>query len=216
MSKKPFRPEVYLVTDQALARGRPLKKIVAQAAKGGADVVQLREKDMKTRDFIKLGLEIQKILRPYHIPLLINDRIDIALAINADGVHIGQSDMPYALTRKLLGPDSIIGLSVENAEQAKNSNQYDLDYIAMSPVFQTPTKEELQNELGLEGVRQITVLSKHTAIGIGSIKFHNAADIIQAGADGIAVVSGICSADDPEEATRRYKDIVQKARQKSA
>lgn len=212
--KKPFSPEVYLVTDKELSRGRPVTEIVEKAARGGVDVVQLREKGLATRDFIELALEVQKILKPFRVPLLINDRIDVTLAINADGVHIGQSDMPYELARKLLGPDAIIGLSAESIAQAEQANAYDLDYIAISPVFRTPTKEELQNELGLEGVRQITGICKHPAIGIGSIKTTNAASIIEAGADGVAVVSGICSADDPEEATRQYKTIVREAKQK--
>lgn len=204
--------DLYLVTDRDLSMGRSLDWVVEKAVKGGVTIVQLREKDLETRDFIEEAKRIQKILKPYKIPLLINDRVDVALAIGADGVHLGQSDMPYHMARKILGDEAIIGLSVESTEQAKEANLYDIDYIAISPVFTTPTKEELTQELGIEGVREITRLSKHPAVGIGSIKVHNAQDIIQAGADGVAVVSGICSADDPEKAASELREKVQQGK----
>jgi thiamine-phosphate pyrophosphorylase len=204
--------DLYLVTDRDLSMGRSLDWVVEKAVKGGVTIVQLREKDLETRDFIEEAQRIQKILKPYNIPLLINDRVDVALAIGADGVHLGQSDMPYHMARKILGNEAIIGLSVESIEQAKEANLYDVDYIAISPVFTTPTKEELTQELGIEGVKEITRLSKHPAVGIGSIKAHNAQDIIQAGADGVAVVSGICSADDPEKAASELREKVQQGK----
>lgn len=204
--------DLYLVTDRDLSMGRSLDWVVEKAVKGGVTIVQLREKDLETRDFIEEAQRIQKILKPYNIPLLINDRVDVALAIGADGVHLGQSDMPYHMARKILGNEAIIGLSVESIEQAKEANLYDVDYIAISPVFTTPTKEELTQELGIEGIKEITRLSKHPAVGIGSIKTHNAQDIIQAGADGVAVVSGICSADDPEKAASELREKVQQGK----
>ncbi|MBD3224990.1 MAG: thiamine phosphate synthase [Caldithrix sp.] len=216
MSQKSFNLEIYLVTDRELSLGRPLEWVVEQAARGGVDIVQLREKSMDTRPFIEEGKKLKQLLKPYNVPLLINDRLDVALAIGADGVHIGQKDMPYRTARQLLGKDAIIGLSVETYEQAEEANQYDVDYIAISPVFRTPTKEELNTELGLEGVTTICKMSRHRAIGIGSIKAHNAGDVIRAGAEGVAVVSGICSADDPLQATRDIKEQVKKAKTVSA
>jgi thiamine-phosphate pyrophosphorylase len=120
--------------------------------------------------------------------------------------------MPYQMARNILGDKAIIGLSVESIEQAKKANQFDVDYIAISPVFTTPTKEELTQELGIKGVKEITSLSRHPAVGIGSIKAYNAQEIIEAGADGIAVVSGICSADDPEEAASELRKKVQQGK----
>ena len=210
--QKPINLDLYLVTDRDLSLGRSLGWVVEKAARGGVTIVQLREKDMETRDFIEEAQRIQKILKPYNIPLLINDRVDVALAIGADGVHLGQKDMPYQMARKVLGDKAIIGLSVESIEQAKEANQFDADYIAISPVFTTPTKEELTQELGIKGVKEITRLSRHPAVGIGSIKAYNAQDIIEAGADGIAVVSGICSADDPEEAASELRKKVQQGK----
>jgi thiamine-phosphate pyrophosphorylase len=210
--QKSINLDLYLVTDRDLSRGRSLDWVVEKAAKGGVTIVQLREKEMETREFIEEAQRIQKILKPYNIPLLINDRVDVALAIGADGVHLGQKDMPYQMARKLLGDEAIIGLSVESIEQAKEANQFDVDYIAISPVFTTPTKGELTEELGIEGVKEISQLSKHPAVGIGSIKTHNAQDIIQAGADGVAVVSGICSEDDPEQAASELRKKVQQGK----
>jgi len=210
--QKPINLDLYLVTDRDLSLGRSLDWVVETAAKGGVTIVQLREKNMETRDFIEEAQRIQKILKSYNIPLLINDRVDVALAIGADGVHLGQKDMPYQMARNILGDKAIIGLSVESIEQAKEANQFDVDYIAISPVFTTPTKEELTQELGIKGVKEITSLSRHPAVGIGSIKAYNAQEIIEAGADGIAVVSGICSADDPEEAASELRKKVQQGK----
>lgn len=212
--RKDLRLEVYLVTDRDLARGRSLDWVVEEALKGGADIVQLREKDMETAGFMEEARRIKTITDKYGKTLLINDRIDVALAVGADGVHIGQSDMPYHDARRLLGPGAVIGLSVESYAQAREANDLDVDYIAISPVYRTPTKEELTAELGLEGVRKITGISRHKAVGIGSIKAHNAGDVITAGADGVAVVSGICSADDPQAAARELKQNVEEAKGK--
>jgi len=211
-STLPINLDLYLVTDRDLSKGRSLDWVVEKATKGGVTVVQLREKDMETKDFIEEAKRIKKILEPYNIPLIINDRVDVALAIGADGVHLGQTDMPYPMARKILGNEAIIGLSVESIEQAEEANQFDVDYIAISPVFTTPTKEELTQELGISGVQKITGISKHPSVGIGSIKPHNAESIIKAGADGIAVVSAICSAENPEEAASELIAKVQKAK----
>jgi thiamine-phosphate pyrophosphorylase len=212
IDKSTLNLDLYLVTDRDLSLGRPLTQIVEQAVKGGATIVQLREKDMETRDFIEEAQLIKKLLRPFNVPLIINDRVDVAMAVDADGVHLGQHDMPYHMARNLLGGEKIIGWSVENYEQAEEANQYDVDYIAISPVFTTPTKEELKTELGIEGVQKIREISRHPAVGIGSIKTDNAAEIIRAGADGVAVVSGICSAEDPKEAAQSLIQEVRKGK----
>lgn len=203
--------DVYLVTDRDLSLGRSLDWVVQEALEGGVDVVQLREKNMDTADYINEACRIKSLTEKYGKTLLINDRVDVALATEADGVHLGQTDMPYTDARQLLGHDAIIGLSVESIQDAKKANEYDLDYIAISPVYQTPTKKELKNELGLNGVRKITGISGHLAVGIGSIKPHNAADVIYSGADGVAVISAICSADDPRKAAEELRKIVREA-----
>jgi thiamine-phosphate pyrophosphorylase len=143
-----------------------------------------------------------------NVPLIINDRLDIALAVDADGLHIGQSDLPYKVARKLLGKNKIIGLSVENMEQARMANDLDVDYIGISPVFSTPTKTDTQKPFGLEGIREIAAFSRHQSVAIGGINTNNAADIIRAGAHGIAVVSAIVSADEPAKAARELKSKI--------
>jgi thiamine-phosphate pyrophosphorylase len=205
---KPFDAGLYLVTDRLLAKGRSVEFIVEQAVKGGVTMVQLREKELQVNEFVDLAVRLKKILVPYHVPLIINDRIDVVLASDADGLHIGQQDMPYAIARKILGKDSIIGLSVENIGQAKEANKLDVDYIGLSPVFLTGTKPELTSGLGLEGVREIASLSKHYRVAIGGINVRNAADVLQAGANGIAVVSAIVSADDPMMAAREIRQEI--------
>jgi thiamine-phosphate pyrophosphorylase len=210
--QKALDPSLYLVTDRGLSLGRSLEWVVEKAVKGGTTLVQLREKDLETRPFIESAIRLKKILDRYNVPLLINDRIDVALASGADGVHLGNNDMPYEMARNILGPDAIIGLSVESEDQARQVSRLDADYIAISPVYTTPTKEELTEELGLEGVTRITGMCPQPAVGIGSIKTHNAGDVIRAGASGVAVVSGICSADDPEKAARELRQAVDEAR----
>ncbi|MDL2257190.1 thiamine phosphate synthase [Bacteroidales bacterium OttesenSCG-928-I14] len=199
----PFDLSLYLVTDRVLALGRSLEYVVEEAVKGGVTMVQLREKDCSGRMFYEQAMALKQCLKPYRIPLIINDRLDIALACDADGLHIGQNDIPYSVTRRLLGKDKIIGLSVESLQDAIEANELDVDYIGISPVFSTPTKTDTAPSLGIEGVRQITQISKHPAVGIGGINISNIEEIINAGAKGVSVVSAIMSADSPYQAARQ-------------
>jgi len=198
---------IYLVTDRGLCRGRRLPDVVAQAVKGGAACVQLREKEMPTRAFLEEALAVKSILVPHRIPLMINDRIDVALACGADGVHIGQEDMPYETARRLLGPKAIIGLSVETWEDVEAAQKLEVNYIGLSPVFATPTKTDTKEPWGLEGLRQIKAFCRHPLVAIGGINEANAREVTEAGADCLAVVSAICSADDPAGATARLKHV---------
>lgn len=207
---KLFDLSLYLVTDRSLSLGRSLESVVAQAVEGGVTMVQLREKDCSTLEFYEQAILLKKCLHPYNIPLIINDRLDIALACDAEGLHIGQSDMPYDIARKLLGRDKIIGLSVECIQDAVNANELDVDYIGISPVFGTPTKTDTAPALGLNGVQEIVKVSRHPAVGIGGINKTNAAEVISAGAEGISVVSAIMSAIDPKESALELKSIIQK------
>ena len=206
---KPEQLRLYLVTDRPLSLGRELEWIVAEAVSGGVTMVQLREKKADTRDFVALGLKLKELLKPLGVPLIINDRIDVALAVDADGVHIGQSDMPYGIDRRLLGPDKIIGLSVETLDEVLEANKLDVDYVAVSPVYGTPTKTDTAPPFGLEGLRRAVELSVHPIVAIGGMNESTAADVFAAGADGIAVVSAICSAPEPCEAARRLKGIAE-------
>lgn len=207
-----FDLSLYLVTDRSLSLGRTLEYVVDEAAKGGVTMVQLREKDCSTLEFYQQATLLKECLRPYNIPLIINDRLDITLACDAEGLHIGQSDIPYAIARELLGKDKIIGLSVECLQDAIDANELDVDYIGISPVFGTPTKIDTAPALGLDGIRGIVKISKHPTVGIGGINQTNAANIIEAGADGISVVSAIMSATDPKESALQLRNIIQKSK----
>ncbi|MHA7108481.1 thiamine phosphate synthase [Sunxiuqinia elliptica] len=206
----PFDLSLYLVTDRDLSKGRPLEYVVAEAVKGGVTMVQLREKDCSSRDFYELGVRLKKILNPQNIPLIINDRLDIALAVDADGLHIGQSDLPCEIARQFLGKNKILGLSVETIQQVEEANALDVDYIGISPVFATPTKTDTFTPFGLEGVKASCALSKHPAVAIGGINIENTAEIIAKGADGVAVVSAISSADSPMKAAASLKKLIAK------
>ncbi|MEN6452980.1 MAG: thiamine phosphate synthase [Prolixibacteraceae bacterium] len=200
-----FDLSLYLVTDRSLSKGRPLEWIVDESVKGGVTMVQLREKQATTREIVELALRLRAKLHPLGIPLIINDRLDIALASHADGLHIGQNDMPYELARHLLGKDKIIGLSVENMEQVRHANKLDVDYIGISPIFITNTKTDTQSPFGLTGTSQAAAITRHPSVAIGGINEMNARQIVEAGANGIAVVSAIMSADDPMKAAQKLK-----------
>lgn len=202
--------ELYLVTDEKLCLGRPVAEVVEQAVSGGVTAVQLREKNLSTRDFIKRAVQLKKILSAYHVPLIINDRIDIALAAKADGIHVGQNDMPYDLFTKIIPGQMIRGLSVETPEQAAEAEDYKLDYLSVSPVFLTATKSELEHEWGIEGLQRLAANTKHRLVAIGGINKSNAGEVLKAGAKGIAVVSAICSSPDPRTAASELKSIIEK------
>ena len=204
--------ELCLVTDEKLCLGKSLFSVIQQAVEGGITMVQLREKNINTREFIIKALKIKELLKPYNIPLIINDRIDIALAVMADGVHIGQKDMPFTIARKIIPQNMIIGLSVENIEQAIEAEDYKLDYLGVSPIFSTPSKTDISTQWGLEGLRELRKVSSHKLIAIGGINASNAGSIIDAGADGLAVISAICSAAEPKGASSELISIIKKAR----
>jgi len=186
---------LHLVTDRSLSRGRSLVEVVAEAVAGGVTCVQLREKSCSTREFLQEALALKELLQPLGIPLIINDRVDIALAVRADGVHLGQTDMPINHARRLLGPDCLIGISAESVADAIEAEQQGADYIGISPVFSTPTKTDTAPALGLEGIRQIRALVRIPLVGIGGINLTNSRQVIAAGADGVAVVSAIMAAE---------------------
>lgn len=205
--------KLYLVTDRDLSLGRPLEEIVSEAVAGGVTMVQLREKDAATGEFVELGRRLMSLLKPLGVTLIINDRVDVALAVDADGVHIGQSDMSYADARRLLGPEKIIGLSVENFEDLEAANKLDVDYIGISPVYGTPTKTDTAEPFGLEGLRKAVEISVHPTVAIGGMNVATVGEVIAAGTDGVAVVSAICSAESPRDAAAELATIIKQYQQ---
>lgn len=203
---------LYLVTDRSLSRGRATVEIVRAAVAGGVTCVQLREKSCGTREFIEEARALVAVLRDRGVPLIVNDRVDVALAAGAAGVHLGQRDMALADARRLGPPGWIIGISAESVEDAIRAEKEGADYIGVSPVFATPTKTDHATPLGLEGLRAIRAAVKIPLVAIGGIQMANARDVIRAGADGLAVVSAIASADSPQAAAAALRREIAAAR----
>jgi thiamine-phosphate pyrophosphorylase len=199
--------QLYLVTDQGCTQGRSLLEVVTAAVNGGVTCVQLREKCLDTRDFLAQAVALKALLMPLGIALVINDRIDIALACGAQGVHLGQSDMPVEQARRLLPADVFIGWSVETMDDVVRSAKLPVDYLGVSPIFGTPTKTDTKAPWGLSGLRQVRAMSALPLVAIGGIHLANAPDVLNAGADGLAVVSALCSATDPCATAREFRNI---------
>lgn len=200
--------KLYLVTDRPLSLGRPIEEIVIEAVAGGVTMVQLREKEAPTGEFVTLAKSLKALLAPLGVPLIINDRVDVALAADADGVHIGQSDMSYEDARRLLGGDKIIGLSVENFDDLAVANTLDVDYVGISPVYGTPTKSDTAEPFGLEGLRKAVAMSVHPTVAIGGMNASTIGEVMAAGTDGVAVVSAICSAPSPRKAAQELLKVI--------
>lgn len=203
---------LYLVTDRYLSLGRSSAEVVEKAVAGGVCCVQLREKELPTRTFIDEAKKLLGLLRPLGIPLIVNDRVDVALAAGADGVHLGQNDMHIRDARALVGEDCIIGISAESLDDAVCAERDGADYIGISPVFSTATKKDISEPLGLGGVALIREKVNLPLVGIGGISKDNAAAVVRHGADGVAVVSAIVSAPCPETSAREILEQVRFAR----
>ncbi|WNG48238.1 thiamine phosphate synthase [Archangium minus] len=200
MSRRVPDLSVYLVTDRLLARGRELVDVVLAAVRGGATVVQLREKDASARETLELGRALLGRLRPLGVPLIVNDRVDLAMALGADGVHVGQGDLPPEVARRLLGPDALVGLSITGPADLSTLDPAVVDYAGVGPIFPTGSKADATPALGLEELARMRPRLPVPVVAIGGINAANAASVIAAGADGVSVVSAICSADDCEVA----------------
>ena len=204
---------LYVITDEQLSNGRSHIEIARFAIEGGADVIQLRDKTASSRKLYEDAIAIRKITRDADVPFIVNDRLDIALAVDADGVHVGQKDLPAKVARRLIGSDKILGVSAETVEQAIQAEQDGADYLGVGPIFEArSTKPDASEPMGLVLLREIQCRCKIPVIAIGGINQQNASETIQAGADGIAVISAIVSAQDIASASRELKKIVLKER----
>jgi thiamine-phosphate pyrophosphorylase len=199
--------KLYLVTDdqQDLAT---LEHVVEQAVAGGVTMVQVREKHGNVRAFIERAQRVKAILKGTGVPLIINDRVDVALAVDADGLHLGQSDMPATIARQLIGENKILGLSIENEQQLEESNHLPIDYIGLSAIFATPTKTNTKKHWGVEGLKKALETTRLPIVGIGGINENNIPELMATGVHGLALVSAICHADDPKASSEHLLSLM--------
>lgn len=207
MSLERSQARLCVVTDRRFTGGRDLVAVVRAAVMGGATMVQLREKHASTRDFLNIARELKTLLAGRGVALVVNDRVDVALAVEADGVHVGQTDMPLATVRALLGPGKLIGLSITNEAQMRGEDARQADYLGVGPLYAQDTKTDASTPLGVEGFRRLRALTPLPVIAIGGLKPDNAGPVAEAGADGFAVVSAIMGADDPQAAARAFRRL---------
>ena len=204
-----FDPTLYLVTDPELARGRALTDVVAAAVRGGVTLVQLRDKQAEGRALLEMAQALKAVLDPEGVPLIVNDRADVAHAAGAAGCHVGQKDLPAEAARAILGPDAILGISIDAVSHARALDPALVDYVAYGPFAATATKADAGGPVGTDGLaavrKQATTLP---LIAIGGIDARNVAEAVRAGADGIAVVSAIMAAADPAAASRELRAAI--------
>jgi thiamine-phosphate pyrophosphorylase len=207
-----IRPEtwrLYLVTDERLSRGRSHLEVAEAAIRGGADVIQLRDKTSPSGELYRIALALRKLTLEAKIPLIVNDRLDIALAVDADGLHVGQDDLPAGVARRLLGPGKILGVSTETPEEALLAEKDGADYLGVGPVFEARgTKADAGDPKGPGMIAPIRAKCRLPIVAIGGIKAGNARSVLEAGADAVAVISDIVAADDIEQAARRMKRLL--------
>lgn len=206
MSKKPscLNWRLYVIVDRSASKGRDLAEITRQAIRGGADVIQLRDKAAKAVALVEEGRRLLHITKPAGVPLIINDHVDAAIAIGADGVHLGQEDMPVLEARQLLGSGVIIGKSTHSLQQALDADREPIDYLALGPIYPTPTKPDYPF-VGLELIGQVASVIAHPMVAIGGIDERTLPDVLASGATCVAVVRAVCAAEHPEAAARKLK-----------
>jgi thiamine-phosphate pyrophosphorylase len=201
-------PKLYPITDRRLS-GLSHAEQVARLCEGGARVVQLREKHLSAREFYVEAEEALRVARARGVKLIINDRADIALALGADGVHLGQDDMPPEAAHTLLGGGAVVGFSTHGVEQAIAAARLPVDYIAVGPIFKTASKENPDPVVGLEGLRRVREAVGHLPlVAIGGVTRENGPSVLDAGADSVAVISALLSPEDPSEITRLTRDFL--------
>ena len=197
---------VYAVTDRAWLNGKTLEEQVEKAIQGGATLIQLREKQLHYDDFLEQAIKIKKITAQYHIPFIINDNVEIALAVDADGVHVGQKDMQANMVRKKLGENKIIGVSVQTLEQALSAEKNGADYLGVGAIFSTSTKQDA-SEVSFETLQNICKAVSIPVVAIGGINIKNIAKLKNSGIDGVAVVSAIFAQKDITKATQELVSL---------
>ena len=221
MIREEFQKALYVITDRALSKGRSHLNVMSSAIAGGAKIIQLRDKECTAGELVQEGLVLRELTKRKGVLLIVNDRVDIALAIDADGAHLGQDDLPAKLARKMLGSDKIIGVSTGNAEEAIQAVEDSADYVSIGPIFSTATKLDAGESVGIHIITEFKKRVNVPVVAIGGITQHNIAQVSRAGADCAAVISAVyrfhrntalamktnvVAADDVEAAARELLD----------
>ena len=199
---------LYLVTDRSMIRGDTLPRLVEKAVDGGVTAVQIREKEAGGAEFLEVACQVKQVLAGSCVPLIINDRVDVALAVAADGIHVGQSDLPVDMVRKLVGSGMFVGLSVSSPQQALLGESQGADYLGAGPVFATRTKLDTDPVLDIARIKAITRAVGIPVVAIGGIHAGNVSGLSGTGLAGVAVVSAICAAEDPKSAAEELAACV--------
>lgn len=206
-----MKPEMdytlYLVTDRTLAGARDFDDLVGRAVRGGCTLVQLREKDASSGELYERALRLKRVTDYFHVPLMIDDRVDIMLAVDAAGVHLGQSDLPAEAARRIIGPDKILGVSARTVEEAEAAESAGADYLGVGAVFPTATKTDAE-PVARETLAAICAAVRIPVVAIGGLNAKNIPLLEGSGISGAAVVSAVMGAEDPEEAARKLKEVV--------
>ncbi|WP_394713831.1 thiamine phosphate synthase [uncultured Desulfuromonas sp.] len=196
---------LYLISDRRQTGGRDLLDVIEAALHGGVQAVQLREKDLSSRELYTLGCALRELTRRYQARLLINDRIDIALAVDADGVHLTEQSLEVGVARQLLGPDKLIGVSTHHVDRAVAVEQQGADFITFSPIYATPSKAAYGAPQGLDKLRNLCRQVSLPVIALGGINAQRRQAVLAAGATGCAVISAILAANDPCQAAKALR-----------
>lgn len=203
------RLRLYVLTDARAARGRDLVGLVAAALEGGATAIQLREKEWSTLAQVELGRELRRLTREAGALLIVNDRVDVAHAVEADGVHLGQDDLPTAVARAILGAEAIVGGSAGNLDELARCQEAGVDYLGVGPMTETPSKADAGPAIGPAGLAAIRAATDRPIVGVGGIGTANLEAVMRAGADGVAVISAVIGSDDPRAAARHLRALVE-------
>jgi len=204
---------LYVITDAGLSKGRSHAEVLREAIAGGASVVQLRDKGLTTRELVSEGQKLRSLTREMGALLIVNDRIDVALAVEADGVHVGPDDMPVALARELVGPYRILGASAGTVAEARAAQAEGADYLGVGSVYPTRTKADAGEPIGPDGLAHIVASVSIPVVGIGGISEIDVDEVIAAGAEGVAIISAVVAADDVRAATRRLVERIRAAKE---
>lgn len=208
--KKDFH--LYVITGEQFHPGRPYLEVMEEAILGGADIIQLREKNKTKKELLAMAKELRDLTRKHNVLFIVNDHIDVALAVDADGIHLGQDDLPLTEARKIMGPDKIIGISTHALAEALEAEKNGADYIGVGPVFETKSKVDVVDPVGLEYVREVVAHTQIPFVAIGGIKLHNVEQVLEAGASRICVISAIVGAAQVKETAQAFSQKIMEAR----